>query len=197
MTALQFLQAREAATSGCLRSFTSQWKYCSYGSGKFGWQKVWWSVGKKFISVSSWRPMCSLYTGATVQDEERVLQRFLNDRTTSFHKNIRPVRNTLDPVNVTFDITFHSVIEMVCILCIWRCFSLSLRSACACVLPATPWNEILSVAFYKTIHYLMDSIPGVFSSLQLTSARIVSYLQCTIVYFRKSLVYLQVNGKLL
>lgn len=43
----------------------------------------------------------------------------------------------------------------------------------------------------------MDSIPGVFSSLQLTSARIVSYLQCTIVYFRKSLVYLQVNGKLL
>ena len=23
------------------------------------------------------------------------------------------------------------------------------------VLPATPWNEILSVAFYKTIHYLM------------------------------------------
>ena len=106
------------------------------------------------FSVSSLRPMCSLYTGATVQDEERVLQRFLNDRTTSFHKNIRPVRNTLDPVNVTFDITFHSVIEMVCILCIWRCFSLSLHSACACVLPATPWNEILSVAFYKTIHYL-------------------------------------------
>ena len=70
------------------------------------------------FSVSSLRPMCSLYTGATVHDEERVLQRFLNDTKTSFHKNIRPVRNTLDPVNVIFDITFHSVIEMVCILCI-------------------------------------------------------------------------------
>lgn len=47
--------------------------------------------------------------GATGLDENRLFKQVIEVT----NPNVRPVNNSLDAVNVTLDITFHGVIEMV------------------------------------------------------------------------------------
>ena len=47
--------------------------------------------------------------GATGLDENRLFERVIEVT----NPNVRPVNNSFDAVNVTLDITFHGVIEMV------------------------------------------------------------------------------------
>jgi len=47
--------------------------------------------------------------GASGEDEKRLVDHVVGIT----NSNVRPVNNSLDAVNVTLDITFHGVIEMV------------------------------------------------------------------------------------